>query len=279
MGRSDQHQDASLGWDGHLLLLSASEPERRSLFGAWARHGLELGERIVYAYADTCAGEASLRHWVPSALAADGVEVTSASTDGRLSGVSMTELCQPGGPGRVLERAQADGFRGVRITGDVAEVLTAMPGSTHIRIEQALDELCATRPVSVLCHCGRAEITADLANEIIELHPAGIRELMFNTADRGDRVVLAGEVDLTNEQVLEHAVRGTANRSNGTLRLDLSGLTFLSCGGCRALAVGTQPYRDRGGTVQLADANPLVNQVVCLFGLDRLPGVRLVGVG
>jgi anti-anti-sigma regulatory factor len=60
------------------------------------------------------------------------------------------------------------------------------------------------------------------------------------------------------------------------LWLDLRRVAFLSVGGCRALAVGTQRFRERGGRVVLLVSEGIVARAVRLVELDALMKVELV---
>ena len=78
---------------------------------------------------------------------------------------------------------------------------------------------------------------------------------------------------MSNEMVLlsiiQAATSSAATRTpSESFAVDLRWLTFLSVGGCRALAVGTQQLRDRGGCVLLMAPQWIVERVLQLFGLD-----------
>jgi anti-anti-sigma factor len=77
--------------------------------------------------------------------------------------------------------------------------------------------------------------------------------------------------------VVQPAAR-TAAMSAGSemLRVDLRRVTFLSVGGCRAVAVTTQQFRDRRGRVRLVALQPTVERVLRLCGLDALMHVEVV---
>ena len=45
-------------WQGHLLLIHQTEPERRAGVATWVRRGLELGEKVLYIERPDGAGSA-----------------------------------------------------------------------------------------------------------------------------------------------------------------------------------------------------------------------------
>ena len=57
--------------------------------------------------------------------------------------------------------------------------------------------------------------------------------------------------------------------------IDLSGLTFLDVSGSRALVIGTDELRRAGGRVTFSGASEHLRKVMCLVGMDRLPGIEL----
>jgi anti-anti-sigma factor len=67
-----------------------------------------------------------------------------------------------------------------------------------------------------------------------------------------------------------------ATRVSEMVRVDLRRVSFLSAGGCRALAVGTQQFRDRGGRVLLVAPQPVVERVLRLYGMEALTHVELI---
>src|SRR2546423_11110547 len=96
---------AASGWDGHLLLLHASEEVRRAGLAAWVRRGLDRDEQVVYAEA---AGEPAERS-VLSVLRDHGIDGAAATAAGHLLGLPLAEFYPPGGPVEVVERALAEG--------------------------------------------------------------------------------------------------------------------------------------------------------------------------
>jgi anti-anti-sigma factor len=270
----EQDGAAGLGWDGHLLLLHDSERERRSQLAAWVRRGLARDEQVVYAEADTVPPQRSIL----AVLAQHGVDVHSTTAEGRLLVLSPAAVYRAGPAFQVemVERALAEGYRGVRTSGEASTALTIVPEQVYADLERSMDALCRTHPMSTLCQYDRATTTEARLDQATAAHGGGIRESQLHTAERDGELVLAGEVDWANELVLRSAVQAATSRVSEMVRVDLRRVSFLSAGGCRALAVGTQQFRDRGGRVLLVAPQPVVERVLRLYGMEALTHVELI---
>ncbi len=270
---------AGLGWDGHLLLLHGSELEWRSRLAMWVRRGLERDEKVIFAQAETVAPHRS----VLALLAKQGVDVQAATAEGRLLVLPLAAVYHTGlgGQEERVERALSEGYRGVRLSGEASAALTVVPEHVYASLERSMDRLCRTHPVSTLCQYDRTTTAGARLDQATARHIGGIRESQLHTAEADGGLILAGEIDWFNELVLLsvlHAATSTAaiNAVSETLRVDLRRVTFLSVGGCRALAVGTQQFRDRGGRVQLRAPQLVVERILRLYGLDALLHVEVV---
>src|SRR4051812_32451366 len=245
---------AGLGWDGHLLLLHGSELERRSQLARWVRRGLDRDEQVIYAQADTVAPQRS----VLAVLAQHGVDVQAATAEGRLLVLPLAAVygVGPGGLVERIEQALAEGYQGMRTSGEASAALTGAPEDVYAGLARSLEQLCGTYPVSALCQYDRTTTARARLGQATATHAGRIRESQLHTAEADGGLVLAGEVDWSNELVLLSAVQAATSTTatsatSGTFRVDLRRVTFLSVGGCRALAMGTQQFRDRGGSVLL----------------------------
>jgi anti-anti-sigma factor len=269
---------AGLGWDGHLLLLHGSELDRRSRLAMWVRRGLERDEKVIFAQAETVSTHRS----VLAVLAQQGIDVQAPTAQGQLLVLPLAAVYRSGPGGHVerIDRALAEGYRGVRLSGEASAALTVVPEHVYASLERSMDQLCRTRPVSTLCQYDRTTTAGPHLDQATATHGGGIRESRLHTAEADGELVLAGEVDWFNEMVLLsvlQAAAGTAMRTvSETLRVDLRRVTSLSVGGCRALAVSTEQFRDRGGRVRLVAPQPIVERVLQLCGLDGLTHMEVV---
>ena len=274
---------AGLGWDGHLLLLHGSELERGSRLAKWVRRGLERDEQVVYGQDESVAPKRS----VLAVLAQHGIDVQAATADGRLLVLPLDAVYGAGTGGLMarLEQAWAKGYRGVRTSGETSVGRTGAPEEVYPGLAATLERLCRTQPLSALCPYERGTTVGARLEQATAAHTGGIRESQLHTTTTDHGLILAGEVDASNELLLLAAVRAATSPASiptatstvpGTLEIDLRRVSFLSAGGCRALAVGTQQFRDQGGGVLLVAPQPIVERVLRLYGLDALTHVELI---
>jgi hypothetical protein len=280
---------AGSGWDGHLLLLYGSEPERRAGLAAWVRRGLDLDEKVIYTEAPGVAAEDSVR----MVLDEFGVDVAAATADGRLAMLPPAEFYPPAGQAPVVERALADGFTRVRMTAEASTALSILTESDHARIERTMDELCRTRPVSAMCQYERRVTTAARLREIVAVHLVGIREPGFRTRSAERGIAVSGEVDISNvdtfaaalDVAVDAAVQAadsanadapTADAATRIVRLDLGEVCFVDVAACRALVTSTQWFRHGGGRVLVVAPQPAVERTLRMLDIDQLPGLEVI---
>jgi anti-anti-sigma factor len=268
------HEDPRLDWDGHLLLLHHSERERSSQLTAWVRRGLENDEKVVYAEVDGRSEEGSLL----AVLRGNGVDAVAAAAEGRLSVIPPPEFYHPaGGQLPVIERALAEGYRGLRIAAEASTALTYLTWPAYMAIEREIDEITRTHPFSAMCQYEQASTVNDHLSDVVASHLTGIREWLFSTGDGDGELILAGEIDVSNSELLGCALRVATSRAPETLRLNLARVDFLSAGACRAIAEGTRQFRDDSGAVLLVGSAPPIASVLRLSGLAELDGIKLIG--
>jgi anti-anti-sigma regulatory factor len=263
-------------WDGHLLLLHQSEGDRLVRLAEWVRHGLDGGEKVLYADGPDPAHSSILDH-----LRGQGIDVGAATAEGRFELLPLTAFYPSQGQGVVVDRALDEGFPAVRLSAEVAAALTVLTPQAYRDIEQNMDRLCRTRPVSALCQYGRSTTVGPVLGAAVATHPRGVRELMFDSTASPAGLVLHGEIDVDNADVLA-AVLGAAlaaalSSGRDGLRLDLAGLGFLDVAACRAIADTSRVFRATGRRLLLVGPPPLVAWVMGLVGLTDAPGVALVG--
>ena len=276
---------AGSGWDGHLLLLYGSEPERRAGLAAWVRRGLDLDEKVICTEAPGVAAEDSVR----MVLGELGVDVAAATADGRLAMLPPAEFYPPAGQAPVVERALADGFTRVRMTAEASTTLGILTESDHARIERTMDELCRTRPVSAMCQYERSVTSAARLREIVAVHLVGIRESGFRTRSAEDGIAVSGEVDISNADTFAAAVDAavqaagspikdavTEDATTTIVRLDLGDVCFVDVAACRALVTSTQWFRHGGGRVLVVAPQPAVERTLRMLDIDQLPGLEII---
>lgn len=260
-------------WDGHLLLLYDEEPQRRAGVTAWVRRGLELGARILYTEPGDGPPDRSLR-----GVLRDEPDALAAMARGQIEVVPAAPAAyEPSFIEATVDRALAEGYPSVRWSGDASTAWSVVPRSRHEVVEQATEELCASRPLSVLCQYAASEATAALGM-LSQTHGAGVREQLLRAVPVPGGLALAGDLEASNQEVLRSLLATTTGASEGdSFVLDLAAVDFLDLPGVRALMFGTADFRDRGGLVRLQAPPRHVAQLLHLLGVDHEPGLVMRG--
>lgn len=261
-------------WDGHLMLLHESAAERQAGVAAWVRRGLDLGEKVLYA-----EGPDEQEGSLVEALEAHEVDAATARREGRLALVPLAEFYPADGQRLVVDRALAEGFPAVRVSVGVLGALTISSAGHHRIVERRLEELVRSLPVSALCQYARDSCRGPTLRDAVGVHVPGIREACLRTGASELGLVLRGEADAGNAEVLEAAVTAFTDVPPCVLCLDLAELTFIDVAACRALAQGSRDLRASGGRVLLVAPPPPIERTLGLLGLSDLPGFQLVGEG
>jgi anti-anti-sigma factor len=269
---SDELQSA-LGWDGHLLLLHQTEPERHVELAAWVRRGLQRDEKVLYTQLDDEPPARSIL----TLLANQGINISDAIRRKQFELLPIGEFYPPGGQQKLIESALTDGYRAVRVSAEAAAALSILPKAVHNDIERKMDEICRTYPVSALCQYDRAMLTDDRLREVVSTHVSGVRTSHMHMGTQADVLVLAGELDAATSDLVAEVLRAAGTQAQAVLRLDLTRVTFLSVVAARALVEGTQAFRDSGGRVLLLDPPSDIEWYIRALGVDQPVRIELVG--
>jgi hypothetical protein len=186
---SEEHRSA-LGWDGHLLLLHQTEPERHVELAAWVRRGLKRDEKILYTQLED---EPSARS-ILTVLANQNVDIDDALRRKQLQLLPLHEFYAPQGQLQLVKKALAEGYRAVRMSAEAKAALSILPRANHLEIEASMEHLCRTHPVSALCQYDRAMLTDDRLREVASSHVRGVRASQLHTGGQADALLLAGEL-------------------------------------------------------------------------------------
>jgi anti-anti-sigma factor len=269
----DRSGTAPLGWDGHILLLYGAESERLAALAAWARRGLENDEKVIYTEARETPPERTLVRLLQD----DGIDVARATAKGCLVVQSPAEFFPPDGQAGMLKRALAEGYRGLRLSAQARSTGTVMPRAAHSDVERAFDRFCRTHPVSGLCQYEQWGMPGDRLQDVAVSHlSGGIRQRTLSVAQHVGHLVLAGEIDVSNHDILMCALRAATEQASQTLRLDVRRVEFLGAAGCRALDDGTFTFRRQGGRVLLVEPKPWVERILRVARVDQLERIELV---
>jgi anti-anti-sigma factor len=175
----------------------------------------------------------------------------------------------------LVEDALRDGFPGVRVTARANVGDSLVDGQEHADLERSMNRLCHTLPVSALCQY-EADLAPMMLHALCGMHADGIVEAQLRCRPTPDGLSLAGDVDVSNHEVLRFALRAaTTTESTRDLVVDLTDLGFLDVCGARALLTGTAEHREAGGRLRLLHPSPAVERLLRLLELDRAPGTLL----
>lgn len=252
-------------WEGHLLLVSESERERRAAFSAWAARGLDQGEKVI------CAELATGREALLDVLQHGGVDARLAVADGRLEVVPAARFTVSGVPELDVEKALDEGYPGVRLAPH------SLGGRRDAESERVLAKLCSTRPVSALCGIERGAARGVRLVDLVAAHPDGVRSSMLVGRRTSTGLAMAGEVDISNLDLLAAVVgQAAATTAEPLVVLDLSDLRFMDVAGCRALVHATRDLRAEGRALVVANPLPPVAHVLALLKVGTLEGIEIV---
>ena len=272
----ESRDDRTADWDQHVVLVHENERQRRHGVAAWVRRGLDLGAKIIYIEPADEPRERSFRRL----LKEHAIDVDEALATGQLEVLEASnEVYSPSWQDGKVEVALVQGYPSVRWSGEAATAWGVMPPSVHADVEWATDELCVTRPVSVLCQYS-ARLPQATLQTVCAMHGGGLREELLTTRFIADGLALAGAVDASNERLLRCALMAataTTTKTPGAMVVDLEHLEFLDVSGARALLTGTTAHRLEKGTVLLRAAQPSVEQVLRLLGADTAEGFEVEG--
>ena len=82
---------------------------------------------------------------------------------------------------------------------------------------------------------------------------------------------ISGEIDHHNAKNLRDAIDSMAERTSPkVLVLDFRGVTFMDSSGIGALLGRYKRMRDRGGSVMICGADPKIQRILRIAGVDKL---------
>ena len=260
------------GWDGHVLLFYDEESQRRAGVATWVHRGLTQGAKILCTQPPDDPPDRSL-----AGLFREEPHVLEAMERGQIQVIPADpSTYDPAFIETVVDEALSEGYPSVRWTGDATTAWDVIPRSRHELVERATDELCTSRPLSVLCQYSAVEC-GDAIGFLSQSHGGGLREQLFQAAPVEGGLAVAGELDASNQQILISLLTAaTAAAGSDPFVLDLRCLDFLDLPGARGLMFGTLDHRSGGGQVRLESPQPHVAQLIHLLGIDQAEGI-LVG--
>jgi anti-anti-sigma regulatory factor len=240
--------------------------------------GLRAGRRVAYAGADG-----------PEAARADlaGVDdLDRLVAGGAVQLLSVREVYGSDGPvaaeavvstlAAATEAALADGFRGLRVSADVTELVrTPAQQDAFTRCEFLLDRYMARHPLSALCGYG-LDLGSETVTDFASLHDAAPSDdavfRVFGCADGA--IGLAGQFDLFGVAALERVLsRLRASGGAGALVVDLAGVEYVDH---RLLLTLNNHARRSGAALRLRSVPPFTGRLMELLPVSVLRHVEAV---
>jgi PAS domain S-box-containing protein len=168
-----------LGPGDHLCCLYETEEEYRAVLAPYLQQGLERGEKVLYIV------DARTAQTVLNYLRDDGVEVEPYLANGQLSILTISDAYMRDGifdPDRMIEllrseteRALAEGYSALRVTGEMTWALRGLPGSERlIEYEAKLNAFFPGSKCLALCQYDRRRFQPEVVLDVLATHPIAV---------------------------------------------------------------------------------------------------------
>jgi anti-anti-sigma regulatory factor len=262
---------SSLGIDGHACWAFDRDREFTDAALEFLEDGLRMGQRIGFV----ASGSAAEHRERLDPLGNVGGLLDS----GRLQLFSLSDLYAVGEPidseaqlaifGAATDRALADGYSGLRVAGQVTDLVVDPSGwDAHLRWEGIADRYMARRPLAALCGYQRTAVPKELLGDLAAVHPAshGTATLApFRLFANSDALVLEGEVDQFSAEALDRLLE-LAFDGQESATLDLGELEFIDQHGLRTLVAHADRLDSKEG-LSVERMPYLVERLCDLLGL------------
>ncbi|MFI1580399.1 MEDS domain-containing protein [Embleya sp. NPDC020630] len=272
----------AMEYGSHCCFVSADEAVTRLAVHSYIRDGLSAEDRVM------CLLGRRDRAWLMSALSEGPTRPDDREADGSLVVVDVgrTPLWEgeftPEGMAETffaaVDQALADGFRGLRVCGDMTWGRAG--GVEHadlLEFERLAGLGLPSRRAMGICLYDPREFSSVQIDAQERLHPlvAGTgraRPPTLQVTDTTKGLRLVGEADVGTRDLLEDALRRAMAHSGRDLVVDLSALEFADLGTMESLyraATALGPDRH----LVLRAAGPAVRKVVDLLGWSGVGGL------
>jgi len=166
----------------HLCLIYESKAEWRAAAVPFISVGLKRGEKCLYIVDTSTADE------IRTYLGEEGIDVASAEKSGQLAILNETDAYTREGffdPDRMIalliaetEKAEAEGFPALRVTGEMTCVLRGYPGSERLlEYEAKLNrDFFPNHPCLAICQYDRWKFDPEIIKGVVMTHPLLINQ-------------------------------------------------------------------------------------------------------
>ena len=179
MANNSTHTPIDLKPGDHLCCIFETEEEHQLVVTSFLRQGLEQGEKAIYIV-DSHTAETILGY-----LRDDGMDVQPYLDRGQLDILTGDQTYVQEGtfdPDRMIallrsetERALAEGYPALRVTGEMAWALRGLPGSEQlIEYEARLNEFLPGSQCLAICQYDRRQFEPAVLLEVLRTHPVAM---------------------------------------------------------------------------------------------------------
>ncbi|WKK25666.1 MEDS domain-containing protein [Streptomyces olivoreticuli] len=271
----------------HACALYASDEERASILRGFLLGGLDAKHKILYlADADGPRGPGELleqcRFSGPPEVPAGQLEVLGPAELSLRQG-ELDPAALLGSLRAAVDRSRSEGYRALRITGDLCTALCdGRDVSRLLRYEALLAAEFGSGEALAVCQCDTRRCDPAALDAFASAHPRSVEvdplirtaELVVVRTFDPPGLRIEGVVDTASHRHLRDALQSVAS-VRGDVRLEMSRVEFLDLAGLRLLMTFARARAARHCTVELAGVPPHLLHVITLIGWDRTPGLRL----
>jgi anti-anti-sigma regulatory factor len=262
----------------HCCFVSADEDVTRLAVHSYVRDGLSAGDRVL------CMLGRRDRDWLMGTLAEGPTPAERHVADGSLLIVEVVRDPPWQGPFTsrgmadalfgAIDRAVADGHRGLRVCGDMSwGPQSGVDYAALLRYEVLAERgLPGSRGMGFCIYDPRefssVQIDAQAAAHVLFAGTGRERPPTLQVLDTHRGLRLIGEADLATRGLLDDALRRAAGHTESDLVVDLSALEFADLSAVESL-VRAASALGPGRRLVVRAAGPAVRRVVDLLGWGR----------
>jgi len=160
----------------HLCCIYAGEQERAGILSQYVKDGLKQGQKVLYIYEDPVKDSVLPSLQIPGSDLAEalarGQVVLVSHNDTRLRWQEFDPNLMIQFLGLEVEKAQAEGFPSLRVSGEMNWAGRGYPGiDLLIEYEAALNQVPFLKSVTILCLYNRFLFASDVLMDVLLTHP------------------------------------------------------------------------------------------------------------
>ncbi|WP_433463700.1 STAS domain-containing protein [Spirillospora sp. CA-128828] len=99
--------------------------------------------------------------------------------------------------------------------------------------------------------------------------------LRIAAASASPRLLLSGEIDVSNASDVAHALHAVQARQRGDLHVDLAAVEFMDVAGLRAFTKAARDLHDHDRLLVLHAVSPHIDRLFTLIGWNTSPGLEI----